>query len=114
MLQRSVKFTFVAAAVAAAAAVAIPGAAFSQQAPIQDEATVKKATQAAQDWLDGKLSDYGTYDIKYAGDPITLRLTSHLPEVAAQAKFLKKSFLILEKMSNGKLKFQARWGATVH
>jgi TRAP-type C4-dicarboxylate transport system substrate-binding protein len=112
MLQRSVKLTFAAAAMAVA--VAIPGAAFSQQVPIQDEATVKKATQAAQDWVDGKLADYGTFDIKYSGDPITLRLTSHLPEVAAQAKFLKKSFLVLEKMSKGKLKFHARWGATVH
>lgn len=102
------------AAACVAAAVAVPTLAVGEQAPILDEAAVRKATQAAQDWVDGKLPSYGTFDIKYAGEPITLRLTSHLPEVAAQAKFLKKAFVILEKMSNGKLKFQARWGATVH
>ncbi len=79
-----------------------------------NEEEVAKATQAAQDWADGKLGSYGDYPITYAGAPITIRLTSHLPEVAAQAKFLKKAFVVLDKMSKGKLKITARWGGTVH
>ncbi len=80
----------------------------------ESAAAVSKATQAAQDWMNGKLADYGNYDITYKGAPITIRLTSHLPEVASEARFLKKAFVILEKMSKGKLKISARWGGTVH
>lgn len=93
-----------------AAAVIQPNVARAQQS--EDE--VMKATQVAQDWADGKLKDYGNYPITYAGEPITVRVTSHLPEVAGQAKFLKKAFVVLEKMSHGKLKVSARWGGTVH
>lgn len=85
-----------------------------QGAMAQSEEEVIKSTQAAQDWTDGKLKDYGNYPITYSGAPITVRLTSHLPEVAGQAKFLKKAFVVLEKMSQGKLKVSARWGGTVH
>ncbi len=83
-------------------------------AKAQSVAEVEKATQAAQDWAAGKLKDYGNFPVTYSGAPITLRLTSHLPEVAAQAKFLKKAIVVLEKMSHGKLKMTARWGGTVH
>jgi TRAP-type C4-dicarboxylate transport system substrate-binding protein len=78
------------------------------------EEEIAKTTKAAQDWADGKLPSYGDHAITYSGAPVTLRLTSHLPEVSVQARFLKKSFVILEKMSKGKLKVSARWGGTVH
>ncbi len=80
----------------------------------QSEAEIAKATQAAQDWADGKFKDYGNHPVTYSGPPIAIRLTSHLPEVAVQAKFLKKAFVVLDKMSHGKLKMTARWGGTVH
>lgn len=101
-------------ALAAALAVFTAVAALPYGAKAQSEEDIEKATQAAQDWADGKLKDYGTHAVTYSGAPIALRMTSHLPEVAAQAKFLKKAFVVLEKMSNGKLKMTARWGATVH
>ncbi|MCF8475578.1 MAG: TRAP transporter substrate-binding protein DctP [Pseudolabrys sp.] len=80
----------------------------------QSEADVVKATKTAQEWADGKLKDYGSHPITYTGEPIALRLTSHLPEVAAQARFLKKAIVVLDKMSNGKLKMSVRFGGTVH
>jgi TRAP-type C4-dicarboxylate transport system substrate-binding protein len=107
MLRKSL--VLAAAVVAFTAVTALPRGAWAQS-----EEEIEKTTQAAQDWADGKLKDYGHYNITYSGAPITLRFTSHLPEVAAQAKFLKKAFVVLDKMSNGKLKMSPRWGATVH
>jgi TRAP-type transport system periplasmic protein len=103
------RLVLAAALVAFTAALVVP-----QSVKAQSEADVEKATQAAQDWADGKFKSYGDFPVTYSGAPITLRLTSHLPEVAAQAKFLKKAIVVLDKMSHGKLKMTARWGATVH
>ncbi len=86
----------------------------SHGAGAQSDEDVVKATMAAQKWADGKLKDYGNFSVTYSGEPITLRLTSHLPEVAAQARFLKKAIIVLEKMSHGKLKMTVRFGGTVH
>ncbi len=72
-----------------------------------DEATldeVRASMQTAMDWRDLKLDTYNAPEITYDGDPITLNFSSHLPEMSAQAKFLKSSFDVLEKMSDGKLK----------
>lgn len=82
-----------------------------------DEATldeVRASMQTAMDWRDLKLDTYNAPEITYDGDPITLNFSSHLPEMSAQAKFLKSSFAVLEKMSDGKLKVSPRWSATVH
>src|SRR5690606_37079727 len=66
------------------------------------------------DWADGKLPDYGQSEVTYTGEPIVIRLTNHNSEVSAQVRFLKRSFGVLEKMSKGKLKIEARWAGTVH
>ncbi|MGX1309271.1 TRAP-type C4-dicarboxylate transport system substrate-binding protein [Amorphus suaedae] len=82
-----------------------------------DEATldeVRASMQTAMDWRDLKLDNYNAPEITYDGDPITINFSSHLPELSAQAKFLKSSFVVLEKMSDGKLKVSPRWSATVH
>lgn len=77
-------------------------------------AEVAQMVQTASDWADGKLADYGDNKVTYQGEPIVIRLTNHQPEVTAQVRFLKRSFAVLEKMSNGKLKIEARWAGTVH
>ncbi len=101
-----------AAAVGLAALMAAPEARAQTDEATLDE--VRQSVQAAMDWRDLKLGDYGAPKITYDGDPITINFSSHLPEQSAQAKFLKQSFDVLDKMSEGKLKVSARWSGTVH
>lgn len=75
---------------------------------------VEASMKLAQDWLDKKLDNYHVPEITYTGDPITIRLSSHLPEASARGKFLKKAFDVLEHMSGGKLVVKPRWSGAVH
>ncbi|MDP2409699.1 MAG: TRAP transporter substrate-binding protein DctP [Pseudolabrys sp.] len=93
---------------------AISTAPSSVRADDESLESLMKSTSVAQDWANGKLADYNAPPVTYTGAPITIRLTNHQPEVSAQVKFLKQSFAVLEKMSNGKLKVEARWNGTVH
>lgn len=79
-------------------------------------AEVEAATQYARDWLNGELSDaeYNMPEITYDGDPITLRWSHHVPETSTLANIFKPGFRLLEKLSQGKLEFDERWGGTVH
>lgn len=86
----------------------------SAQFEDKSAADVAEMVKTASDWADGKLADYGANELTYTGEPIVIRLTNHTPEVSAQVRFLKRSFGVLEKMSNGKLKIEARWAGTVH
>lgn len=75
---------------------------------------VEKSVQFAQNWLDKKLDNYHVPKISYTGEPITIRLSSHLPEASARGKFLKQAFDVLEHMSGGKLVVKPRWSGAVH
>jgi TRAP-type C4-dicarboxylate transport system substrate-binding protein len=73
------------------------------------------ATKVAQDWLSGKLKDYGPAKVTYTGEPFTMQFTAHFPAVAGISKTIfEPSFRILEKMTNGKILVKSRYGATVH
>ena len=98
--------------VLAAGAVLTTGFITASQA--QSIADVEASTKVAADWADGKLANYGSAKVTYTGEPIVLRLSSHLPPVSGLAKSMMKSLPILERMSNGKLKIEARFGGTVH
>lgn len=74
----------------------------------------KGSRDLAKSWVAGEIENLGGPEITYDGDPITLRFTSHVPEASTQAKFFLSAFGLLEKMTNGKLKVEARWSGTVH
>ena len=79
-----------------------------------DPEQAKKDIQLAQDWLDGRLDSYGDYKVTYDGEPIVMRFSSHIPEVSKLAQLQLKTFDVLNKMSEGKIKVQAFWSATLH
>lgn len=75
----------------------------------------RAATKLVQDWVNGDLADYNMPDITYSGDPITLRFSTHTPATAASAKQVEfPAFKLLERLTNGKIKVEARHGGTVH
>ncbi|AKH98921.1 TRAP-type C4-dicarboxylate transport system, periplasmic component [Hoeflea sp. IMCC20628] len=92
-------------------ALMLQSAAWATDEPL---AEMQKNMAYAMEWSDGKLDNYGAPEVTYDGDPVTLNFSSHLPEQSAQARFLKKSFDVLNKMSKGKLSVEARWSGTVH
>ncbi len=75
---------------------------------------VEASVKLAQDWLDKKLENYHVPEITYTGDPIEIRLSSHLPEASERGKFLTRAFGVLEHMSGGKLVIKPRWSGAVH
>ena len=68
-------------------------------------------TSVMQAWLDGGVPDM---EVTYSGDVIEMIATHHLPAVAGLSKVLAASYRNLEKMSDGKIKVNDQWGATVH
>ena len=73
-----------------------------------------KDVKVTLDWLEGKAASYGKNDVSYNGPPITLTSTSHVPGVSGLAKLQNKAWANLERMSNGKIKVNASWSASVH
>lgn len=71
----------------------------------------KAATSAVQDWVGGNVPDP---DVTYSGDVIEMVATHHLPPVAGLSKIIAAGYRNLEKMSDGKIKVNDQWGATVH
>ena len=70
-----------------------------------------KSISKVNDWLAGNAP---ATKVTYDGEPFTFVVTHHLPSVAALPKLYTKSFAALEKMTNGKIKAEGNWGATVH
>lgn len=62
-------------------------------------------------WLDG---DTPATEVTYDGEPFTFVVTHHLPAVAGLPKLYTKAFTALDKMTNGKIKADYKWGGTVH
>ncbi|MGI6852151.1 TRAP transporter substrate-binding protein [Mesorhizobium sp. 1B3] len=75
---------------------------------------LKERLSVAKAWLDGTLDNYGDHTITYDGEPITIRATSHIPDLSESAVFGKQAYRVLEAMSGGKIIVQDRWGGTVH
>lgn len=73
-----------------------------------------KDSKVVLDWLEGKAASYGNNKVTYNGPPITLTSTSHVPGVSSLAKLQNKAWANLERMSNGKIKVNASWSASVH
>jgi len=100
---------------------AICGAAMLVAAPMGAQADetlsleeVRESTRMASKWLNLELEDYNAPEVTYTGDPIEIRLSSHLPEASERGEFLKQSFAVLEHMSDGKLVIKPRWSGAVH
>ncbi len=68
-------------------------------------------TSVYQAWIKGDVPDM---EVTYSGPQIEMIATHHLPAVAGLSKVLAAAFRNLEKMSDGKIKVNDQWGATVH
>ena len=82
-----------------------------------DVARVEAATKFSADWVNGRLKDseYNMPEVTYAGEPVTLRWSHHVPAVSGMAKSVYiPGFRLLERLSKGKIKVVERWGRTVH
>lgn len=70
-----------------------------------------KNTSTVQAWVGGDVPDM---EVTYSGDAIEMVATHHLPPVAGLSKIIAAGYRNLEKMSEGKIKVNDQWGATVH
>jgi TRAP-type C4-dicarboxylate transport system substrate-binding protein len=53
--------------------------------------------------------------VHYAGAPFKMKVTGHPPETASVVReVFKPAFAVLERMSQGKIRVDDRWGGTVH
>lgn len=100
-------------AAAAVGALLFAGPAVAQNYDTADLETIQKATTQAMAWAEGNI-DYNAPEVTYDGEPIIIRTSLHTPEPAWTSKTWKWQFDALERMSNGKIKADHRWGMTVH
>jgi TRAP-type C4-dicarboxylate transport system substrate-binding protein len=70
-----------------------------------------KNTSAVQAWVGGDVPDM---EVTYSGPVFEMVATHHLPPVAGLSKIIAAGYRNLEKMSDGKIKVNDQWGATVH
>ena len=100
-------------AAASLAGLALAGPAIAQNYDTADFAAIDKATSAAQKWGNGEL-DANAPKVTYDGPTIIVRTSLHTPASASSSRTWKGQFDALERMSNGKIKAEHGWGATVH
>lgn len=74
---------------------------------------ITEATSVAMKWAMGEI-EYNAPKVTYDGPPITVRTSLHTPAPAWTSKTWKWQFDALERMTNGKIVADHRWGMTVH
>lgn len=78
-----------------------------------DTAQAFARCQVARDWLGGTFAD--ALPVQYSGAPLTMKVTGHPPETASVVReVFKPAFKLLERMSQGKIRIDDRWGGSVH
>jgi TRAP-type C4-dicarboxylate transport system substrate-binding protein len=80
-----------------------------------DSAQAHARCQVARAWLDGQFIGRGNLPLRYAGNPIIMKVTGHPPEMASVVQqVFRPAFRVLEQMTEGKIRVEDHWGASVH
>ena len=80
-----------------------------------DSAQAHARCAVARAWLDGQFVGRERLPLRYAGNPITMKVTGHPPETASVVQqVFRPAFRVLEQMTEGKIRVEDHWGASVH
>ena len=80
-----------------------------------DSAQAHARCAVARAWLDGQFVGRQDLPLRYAGNPITMKVTGHPPETASVVQqVFRPAFRVLEQMTEGKIRVEDHWGASVH